>query len=64
MQLPQIHQDANPDSYRDHKELILNELSLVKLSALVPWWQNRLFGADSNFYYKQKGRRCFIMLQP
>jgi hypothetical protein len=34
--MPLRHEDTNPDSYRDHKELIFNELALVKLCAFVP----------------------------
>jgi hypothetical protein len=49
MQLPLRHQDTNPDNYRDHKELIFNELLLVQLSAVVPWWQKRLFSGDLIF---------------
>jgi hypothetical protein len=49
MQMPRRHQDTNPDSYRDHKELIFNDLDLVQLRAFVPWWQKSLIGAGSLF---------------
>ena len=41
MQLPRRHKDTNPDSYRDHKEFIFNDLFLVQLCALVPLWQKK-----------------------
>lgn len=42
MQLPQRHKDT-----KVHKELIFNELTLVRLSAFVPWWQKGLIRVDS-----------------
>lgn len=37
MKLPPRHQDS-----KDHKELFINDLNLVSLCALVPWWQKRV----------------------
>ena len=34
-----------------HKELIINYISLVKLSVFVPSWQNLLFGMDSSIKF-------------
>jgi hypothetical protein len=38
MQLPLRYKDT-----KDHKELIFNDLFLVQLCALVPWWQKNTF---------------------
>ena len=35
-QLPLRRKDANPDTYRDRKELIYNNISLVQLCAFAP----------------------------
>jgi hypothetical protein len=44
MQLPRRHKDTNPDSYRDHKEFIFNDLSFVQLRALAPLPTGRQVG--------------------
>jgi hypothetical protein len=38
MQLPQRHEDT-----KNHKGFIFNDLALVQLCALVPWWQKKYF---------------------
>jgi endo-1,4-beta-xylanase len=48
MQLPLRHQGA-----KIHKELIFNELLLVKLSALVTWWQKMIFWSRFNIFCKK-----------
>ena len=43
MQLPRIHKDT-----KVHKEFIFNNLFLVQLRALVPWWQKNTFRSGLN----------------
>jgi hypothetical protein len=48
MQMPQRHQDTNPDNYLDHKELIFNDLHLAYLRVFVTWWQKRTYRSRLN----------------
>ena len=41
--VPVRRKDANPDSYRDRKELICNYISLVQLCAFAPLWLKSTF---------------------
>jgi hypothetical protein len=42
MQLPQRHEDT-----KVHKEMIFNDIRLVGLCALVPWWQKIYFSKQA-----------------
>ena len=44
MQLPLRHKDT-----KIHKELIFNNLRLVILCGLVPWWQKKYFSEWAQF---------------
>jgi hypothetical protein len=77
MQLPRRHKDTNPDSYRDHKEFIFNDLFFVLpiaigISALAPlartgryvragWWQKNTFRSELNIQILNQ-MVCFLIL--
>jgi len=55
MQLPRRHKDT-----KVHKEFILNDLFLVQLCALAPWWQKNTF--RSGLYFGILYRKIKLLL--